>query len=155
MNLKKEVFSLLKKILFVLIGVVCLGAVSAELLAQDTFEITDPTTVTPQEYTIKAIAVEGNEHTREQFIINASSLTIGREITYPGEDIPDAIKRLFNSGLFSDVEIYITDKVASEISLIIKVTEKPRLIEYKIKGVKRSQRRDLEDLIIFFGLFRK
>lgn len=149
MNLKKEVFSLLKKILFVLIGVVCLGAVSAELLAQDTFEITDPTTVTPQEYTIKAIAVEGNENTREQFIINASSLTVGREITYPGEDIPDAIKRLFNSGLFSDVEIYITEKIASEISLIIKVTEKPRLIEYKIKGVKRSQRRDLEDLIIF------
>jgi hypothetical protein len=93
-------------------------------------------------------SVEGNESTREQFIINSSSLIVGRQITYPGEDISDAIKRLFRSGLFSDVEILISEKTSVEISLIIKVTEKPRLIEYKIEGVKRSQRKDLEDLIV-------
>ncbi len=150
MNPKKEVFSLLKRIIVatVLVLILSIGSFFTGLQAQDQFEITDPTLVTPQEFTIKAVSVEGNENTREQFIINASSLTVGREITYPGEDIPDAIKRLFRAGLFSDVEVLIAEKTSSEISLIIKVTEKPRLIEVKIEGVKRSQRRDLKDLII-------
>jgi len=124
-----------------------IGTFFNSTFAQDTFEITDPSQNAPQEYTIASTVVEGNENTREQFIINASSLTEGRTITYPGEDIPDALRRLFRSGLFSDVEIFISDQTASEISLIIKVVEKPRLIGFKIEGVKRSQRRDLEDLI--------
>ena len=148
MNLKKEVFSLLKKLVVAVVCIISVGTFFDGLYAQDDFEITDPTLVTPQEYTIKSIRVEGNESTREQFIINASSLSIGREITYPGEEIPDAIKRLFRAGLFSDVEILVAEKTLSEISLVIKVTEKPRLIEYKIEGVKRSQRRDLKDLIV-------
>lgn len=148
MNPKKEVFSLLKRIVVATVLILGIGSLYTGLHAQDQFEITDPTQVTPQELTIKAVSVEGNENTREQFIINASSLTIGREITYPGEDIPDAIKRLFRAGLFSDVEILIAEKTATEISLIIRVTEKPRLIEFKIEGVKRSQRRDLKELII-------
>ncbi len=148
MNLKKEVYSLLKRIFIASVCVLILGTFMHESKAQDTFEITDPTQTTPQEYTIKSVKVDGNESTREQFIINASSLTIGRQITYPGEDIPDAIKRLFRSGLFADVEVLIEEISLSEISLIIKVTEKPTLIEYKIEGVKRSQRRDLEELIL-------
>lgn len=148
MNLKKEVYSLLKRIFIASVCVLVIGTFINELKAQDTFEITDPTQNTPQEYTIKSIAVEGNESTREQFIINASSLTTGRTITYPGDDISDAIKRLFRSGLFADVEIFIEEITLSEISLIIKVTEKPRLIEVKIEGVKRSQRRDLKDIIL-------
>ena len=148
MNPKKEVFSLLKKIVVATVLVLSFGLFFTELQAQDQFEITDPTQVTPEQFTIRAVLVEGNENTREQFIINASSLTIGREITYPGEDIPDAIKRLYRTGLFSDVEILISNKSISEIDLIIKVTEQPRLIEFKIEGVKRSQRRDLEEQII-------
>jgi outer membrane protein insertion porin family len=147
-NLKKEVYSLLKRIFIASVCVLVIGTFINELKAQDTFEITDPTQNTPEEYTIKSITVEGNESTREQFIINASSLTAGRTITYPGDDISDAIKRLFRSGLFADVEIFIEEITLSEISLIIKVTEKPRLIEVKIEGVKRSQRRDLKDIIL-------
>ena len=148
MNFKREVSSLLKKIIVATVFVLNIGPFFIHLHAQDQFEITDPTQITPQELTIKAISVEGNESTREQFIINSSSLTVGRQITYPGEDISEAIKRLFRAGLFSDIEVLVAEKTATEISLIIKVTEKPRLIEYKIEGVKRSQRKDLEDLII-------
>lgn len=127
---------MLKRIFIASVCVLVIGTFINELKAQDTFEITDPTQNTPEEYTIKSITVEGNESTREQFIINASSLTAGRTITYPGDDISDAIKRLFRSGLFADVEIFIEEITLSEISLIIKVTEKPRLIEVKIEGVK-------------------
>ena len=120
---------------------------SGFIYAQNTFEITDPTLLVPQQYSINEVTVRGNETTREQFILNASSLTKGSMITYPGDEIPEALKRLYRSGLFSDVKILISGKTATTLDLVIEVTEQPRLIKFDIKGVKRSQRRDLRDEI--------
>ncbi|MFN1835924.1 outer membrane protein assembly factor BamA [Balneola sp. MJW-20] len=131
-------------IAFIIIGI---SLFSPTLYAQDTLQITDPTQLTPQEYTIQEVEIRGNEFTRDQFIINASSLSEGSSITYPGEDIQDALRRLFRSGLFSDVKIYIKSRTATTISLIIEVVEQPRIFEYKLEGIKRSQRRDLKELI--------
>ncbi len=115
--------------------------------AQD-FTITDPTNEFPAEYNVLSVSVEGNENTRTQFIINTSSLNEGSTVTYPGGDeIPDAIRRLFRVGLFSDVQIFITDRTATGLHLLIKVQEQPRLLEYKLEGIKRSERRDLKDEI--------
>lgn len=114
--------------------------------AQD-FQITDPTLEFPTEYTILSVTVEGNENSRTQFIVNASSLIEGTKVTYPGEEIPDAIKRLYRVGLFSDVKVFITEKTATGVHLLIKVQEQPRLLEYKLEGIKRSERRDLKDEI--------
>lgn len=138
---------LLKRLSLALVIAISFGTLSSSIKAQDTFQLTDPTLNTPAEYTISSVVVEGEESTREQFIINASALTVGSTITYPGEDIADALKRLFRTGLFADVQILIANRTSNEISLIIRVEEKPRLIEYKIEGVKRSQRRDLEEMI--------
>lgn len=129
--------------LTVLLSILCISTVSR---AQE-FKPTDPTQNYPTEYKIRTVSVEGNENTREQFIINASSLQQGTEITYPGDDIPNGIKRLYQVGLFSDVAIYISGKTTTEIDLVIRVTEQPRMLEYKLEGVKRSERRDLKDLI--------
>ncbi|WP_246075306.1 outer membrane protein assembly factor BamA [Gracilimonas mengyeensis] len=111
------------------------------------FQITDPTGTAPAEYQIADVQVQGNERTRSQFIINASSLNIGSDIIYPGDAISTAVERLYRSGLFSDIKIYVTEQTATEISLLIEVEEQPRILEYKLKNIKRSQRRDLEDII--------
>lgn len=121
---------------------------SAQVFAQETFEITDPTENTPREYVVKEIEIEGNETTRREFILSASLLREGAKITYPGEDIPDAVRRLYQAGLFSDVSILIKERTFSEISLLIRVQEQPRVIEYKLEGIKRSHRKDLRDLIV-------
>lgn len=140
---KSQVFTLSKRILFTFFFLLSTGIFTEELKAQD-FQITDPTLEIPQEYTVLGVEVRGNEFTREQFIINASSLSEGTTITYPGEDISEAIKRLYRVGLFSDVKVFITEKTLTGIRLIIEVTEQPRMYEYKIEGVKRSERRDLK-----------
>ena len=116
--------------------------------AQD-IQITDPTLNTPQEYTVSSITVEGNEYTREQFIITAGGIRQGDLITYPGEDISNALKRLYSVGLFSDVQILITNRTTTSLGILIRVTEQPRLLEYKIEGVKRSERRELKKEITF------
>lgn len=130
--------------IFILIGVFA----PRLAVSQEVFQLTDPTKELPKEYTISDIQVEGNESTRTQFIINASSLNIGTTITIPGTDISSAIKRLFRAGLFSDVKVSVTEKTQSEVKLLITVTEQPRILEYKLEGVKRSQRKDLRDLIV-------
>ena len=140
--------NLLKRLPFAAFILILLGIYSPVLHAQDTFEITDPTLTIPQEYTLKELIVEGNEVTRKEFIVNASLLREGATINYPGDDIPDAVRRLYQAGLFSDVKILIKSISGSEISLIIQVKEQPRIIEYKLEGIKRSQRRDLKDLIV-------
>ncbi len=111
------------------------------------FQITDPTQQFPQEYTIRTVVVEGNESTRTQFILNRSTLTEGSTVVLPGDDLSNAIKRLFEVGLFSDVQIFITEQTLTNVDLLIKVVEQPRLFEYKLEGIKRSERRDLEDII--------
>lgn len=105
-------------------------------LAQQ-LQITDPTLQNPEEYRIAQVLVEGNETTREQFIINTSGLVEGKMITHPGDDIPEAINRLFRVGLFSDVQIYIENQTLTSLNIRIVVIEQPRMLEYKIEGVKK------------------
>tara|TARA_B100000575_G_C23142164_1_gene665065 strand:- start:4080 stop:6530 length:2451 start_codon:yes stop_codon:yes gene_type:complete len=110
-------------------------------------QITDPTLETPEEYRISQVRVQGNQGTRTQFIINTSGLVEGKRITYPGDDIPNAINRLFQVGLFSDVKVFIENQSLTSLGILIKVVEQPRMLEYKIEGVKKSEADDLEDLI--------
>lgn len=115
--------------------------------AQD-IELTDPTALTPAEYQILGVTVEGNENTREQFIINTSLLVEGNTIVYPGDIVNNAVNRLYRSGLFSDVKIYVTERTATGIRFMIEVEEQPRILEYSLENIKRSQRRDLEELLV-------
>lgn len=137
---------LLLKRLFIA-TLVTLGCTSFFAQAQD-IELTDPTQLTPAEYTITNVEVQGNEKTRSQFIINASSLTVGSTIVYPGDQISRAVERLYNSGLFADVKVYVTNRSAGEIQFLIEVDEQARILDYKLKDIKRSERRDLRDLLV-------
>ena len=110
-------------------------------------QITDPTLETPEEYRISHVRVQGNQSTRTQFIINTSGLVEGKVITHPGDDIPNAINRLFQVGLFSDVKVFIENRSLTSLGILIQVVEQPRMLEYRIEGVKKSEADDLEDLI--------
>ena len=110
-------------------------------------QITDPTLETPEEYRISNVRVQGNQSTRTQFIINTSGLVEGKVIIYPGDDIPNAINRLFQVGLFSDVKVFIENRSLTSLGILIQVVEQPRMLEYRIEGVKKSEADDLKDLI--------
>lgn len=138
-------FLLLKRLLFATI--LTIGFTSLLTQAQD-IELTDPTSLIPAEYEILGVSVEGNKNTREQFIINASSLVTGSTLVYPGDALNNAIRRLYRSGLFSDVKIYVSERTESGIRFLIEVEEQPRILDYSLEDIKRSQRRDLEELLV-------
>lgn len=141
----------MKKLLFALF--VC-SIISTPLLAQETdsdstasINIENPMNTMPQQLEILGVEVQGLTTSRKQFVVATSGLQEGTEITIPGEDLGRAIKSLYRTGLFSDVEIIQTRREAGGIYLKIIVQEQPRLQEYKIEGVKRSQRKDLREKI--------
>jgi outer membrane protein insertion porin family len=142
--------------LIALLGILIVLLFSARvemLSAQDVppqlprIQLTDPSELTPRQYEIMSIVVTGAESHNQSFIIASASLNVGERITIPGQQIPDAVRRLFRTGLFSDVQILQTPAAASGVHLEIRVKEQPRLQEFRITGVRRSHRRELREQI--------
>src|SRR4030095_9716171 len=99
---------------------------------------------TPQKYKIAGIKVTGNKYFDEALLISVSGLSIGDEIALPGADnFSKAINKLWAQNYFSDVAIYITKLEGTNIYLEINVTERPRLSNYLLKGINKSEQDDL------------
>ena len=96
-----------------------------------------------KKYTLAEITVAGNTSFSEQTIITYSGLRKGKEITIPGEDIGNAIKKLWNSKLFSDIEVYVTKVEGDVVYLQIKLADLPQLNELKINGVKKGKKESI------------
>jgi outer membrane protein insertion porin family len=92
-----------------------------------------------KKYTIGDITVDGNTAFSQQTIIAYSGLRKGKEITIPGEDIGNAIKKLWKSNLFSDIEVYVTKIEDNVAYLQIKLFDLPQLNELKVNGVKKGK----------------
>ena len=92
-----------------------------------------------KKYTIEEITVSGNTTFSEQTIITYSGLRKDSEITIPGKDIANAIKKLWNSKLFSDIEVYVTKIEGNNAYLQIQLSDLPQLNDIKINGVKKGK----------------
>jgi outer membrane protein insertion porin family len=92
-----------------------------------------------KKYTLGDISVSGNTSFSEQTIITYSGLSKGKEMAIPGEEIGNAIKKLWNSKLFSDIEVYIS-KIEGDVAYLeIRLSDLPQLNELKINGVKKGK----------------
>lgn len=85
-------------------------------------------------YKILGISIIGNKSADASTIIANTGLKIGDEISIPGDQTNNAIKRLWNLGIFQDVEIIIEKKIDDGIFLQIKVQEYPRLEKFVLNG---------------------
>ncbi|MEW4923598.1 outer membrane protein assembly factor BamA [Algibacter sp. 2305UL17-15] len=92
-----------------------------------------------KKYTLGGVSVSGNTTFNEQTIVAYSGLRKGNEITIPGEDIANAIKKLWNSKLFSDIEVFLTNIEGNTAFLEIHLSDLPQLIDVKVTGVKKGK----------------
>lgn len=92
-----------------------------------------------KKYTIAEITVKGNTTFSEQTIITYSGLRKGTEIMVPGEEVSNAIKKLWKSNLFSDIEMYLLKVEGDSAFLEIRLSDLPELKEVKITGVKKGK----------------
>jgi len=95
---------------------------------------------TGSRYVIGGISVLGNTSFSEQTIITYSGLRKGEEVIIPGDKVSAAIKKLWNSNLFNNIEIYINRIEGNEVFLEIRLEDLPEINEVKINGVKKSKK---------------
>ncbi len=100
-------------------------------------------------YILADIAVTGKISYNEQTVITFAGLEKGQEITVPGEQISNAIKKLGKLGLFSEIDFYVNKIAGDSIWLELNINELPKLSEAKFVGVKKGK---VEGLIKDTGL---
>ena len=99
----------------------------------------------PKEYTLAGLSVSGIQYLSEDALKLLSGLEVGSKITIPGDDITNAIDKLWKQGLFSDVKISITKIVNDSVYLDIYLQEQPKLNNVYFYGINKSQQKDLKD----------
>lgn len=102
---------------------------------------------TPREYEIGGIRVMGNGAIREQVIIARSGLQVGDIIEIPGDETSNAVKKIWRTSLFSQVEIKLEKTFGDVAFLLIELQERPRLSRYFVRGVKDSEVDDIREKI--------
>lgn len=99
---------------------------------------------TPRSVVIGGIAVSGVQGYEDYMLSGISGLSIGQQITVPGNDITEAVKRYWKHGLFSDVSISADSIVGNKIYLNIYLQTLPRVSEINYIGLKKTEREDME-----------
>lgn len=99
----------------------------------------------PRTYEIAGISVNGADNYDEYLIIGFAGLKVGERIDIPGAEITNASKRLWRQGLFSSVKITVEKIAGDKAWIAINLRTQPRISAVNYYGVKKSERKDLEE----------
>src|ERR1035437_6985669 len=69
----------------------------------------------PKEYIIAGITVSGVKYLDNNVLIMLSGLTIGDKVKIPGDKITQAVRKLWEQGLFEDIKVSISQIVDNQI----------------------------------------
>lgn len=130
-----------KKIFILLFGVMA----CMQIQAQDKIVNPDISYAgTPRTLKIGGINVSGVEGYEDYVLTGISGLSVGDEITVPGDEITNAVKRYWKHGLFSKVTIAADSIVGEKLYLHIYLAVRPRISNINYVGLKKSEREDME-----------
>jgi outer membrane protein insertion porin family len=101
----------------------------------------------PLEYRIAGITVMGAKYTDVQAIKLFSGLQEGEQIMIPGDKITDAVRKLWNQRLFTDIGIYAAEFRGNDVYLVITLKESPRITRYLLPGIRKSEEESLREKI--------
>ena len=100
-------------------------------------------------YTVKKIELEGTNRNKSAVLIR-SGLAEGDKIKIPSEASREAVRKLWESNLFTDVKLYVKQIEGEDVKLLFKFKETPQIAKIKIlkseqgKNPSKSEREDLE-----------
>jgi outer membrane protein insertion porin family len=95
-------------------------------------------------FTIADISVTGDTSYGSETILTYSGLKKGETIIVPGDvKISAAIKKLWDSNLFSSIEVFVTKTEGTSVYLEVALNDLPELKEVTILGVKKRKIKEL------------
>ena len=93
--------------------------------------------INQKKYIIADITVQGETVYSAETIITYSGLTKGEEVTIPGGvKISSAIKKLWDSNLFDNIDVFITKVENNDIYLQIRLEDLPELKNINGSSIK-------------------
>ena len=102
-----------------------------------------------KKYTINSITITGAQSFNEKTVVAFTGLKVGDRIFIPGEKLSEITKKLWEQGLFSDINFYITNIVGDNVDLELNIVELPKIKDVTIEGVKKG---DIKEVIKDNGL---
>ena len=93
-------------------------------------------------YQIEDIKINGLKEFNPQTVKAFIGISKGDIIEVPGEQTANIIKKLWDLGYFSDVNLYVTPTTENKVILEIDLAELPKISEVKIVGVSKSKGRE-------------
>lgn len=99
----------------------------------------------PRSCIIGGLNVKGVKGYEDYVLIGLSGLEVGQEISLPGKEITEAVKRYWKNGLFSEVAVSADSLIGNQVYLTIHLKQRPRITDIRYYGVKKSERTDLEE----------
>jgi len=99
------------------------------------------------DYVIGGVSVSGVRYLDVNALIGISGLRRGQSISIPGDAVTNAVKRLWEQGLFSDVRISIESMKSDTVFLDIKLQERPRVSSIRFTGIKNAETQDIVEKI--------
>ena len=142
MSTSKQKTYIINKVVALLVVMLC-SAISTK--AQDV--IVNPEISyagTPRTCIVGGLSVKGVEGYEDYVLTGLSGLSVGQEISVPGQEITEAVKRYWRHGLFSKVSISADSIVGSKIYLCFNLALRPRVSTINYYGIKKSEREDME-----------
>jgi outer membrane protein insertion porin family len=101
----------------------------------------------PREYIIGGITISGVKYLDANVLIMLSGLAVGEKVKIPSDKITTAIRKLWDQGLFEDIQVSVSRIVDNQVFLDIKLKERPRLSKFQFSGIKKSDADDIRDKI--------
>ena len=101
----------------------------------------------PKKYEIGGITISGVKYLDNSVLITLSGLTVGDVVSIPGEKISQAIRNLWDQGLFENVIVSITNVQGNLVFLNIDLKERPRMSSFSFGGIKKSEADNIRDEI--------
>jgi outer membrane protein insertion porin family len=104
--------------------------------------IADAGYTNPQTYTLADMEISGENRFTKTQVLRFTGLRVGEQIEIPGTKINNALKKLWATNLFSDIDLYVAKVEGDNLYLRLNLVGLPELVELEMNGVKKSKRED-------------
>ncbi len=95
-------------------------------------------------YELGGITVKGLQKFEDETVKVFTGLKVGQQVKLPGDKLTSAIKKLYETKQFSNVEVYVSKIDGNTAYLEFEVLELPQLNNVTIQGIKKNKAKDLQ-----------
>ena len=101
----------------------------------------------PKDYDIADLKLTGTRYLDPNSLVSLTGLKVGDKIRLPGEANGSSVRKLMESGLLDDVELFATPTAEGKVALLYRVRERPRLYRVSFGGIKKGEQDQLKDKV--------